>query len=111
MSQLDSNLASGGVLVQKPRSNVYTVMLALSLVALLVGIFFLWLELKAYNYEINGPVGSAVYETGEFKSLFCNGGTAAPTATAKINQDRGLSKKEIFFVAKTTRQKNDGLVV
>lgn len=30
-----------------------------------------------------------VYETGEFKSLFCNGGTAAPTATAKINQDRG----------------------
>lgn len=44
MSQPDSRLADGGVLVQKPKSNVYTVMLVLSLVFILIGCFFLWRE-------------------------------------------------------------------
>ena len=55
MSQLDLKSAKGGVLVHKPRSNVYTVMLVLALLAIIVGCVFLWLELQTYEGQIQPP--------------------------------------------------------
>ena len=55
MSQPGSRQVSGPV--QKPRSNVYTVLLILSLLAIGTGIGLLWAELAGYNYEIKGPTG------------------------------------------------------
>ena len=51
MSQPESKSASRGrgVQVQKPQSNVYTVMLLISLVALVVGCVLLYLECVAYG--------------------------------------------------------------
>jgi hypothetical protein len=41
-----------GVVVQKPKSDVYTTMLFLSLLAILLAILCLYLEMKAYNLDI-----------------------------------------------------------
>ncbi len=51
MSPLDSNNPQG-VVVQKPRSDVYTTLLFLSLIAILVAILCLWLEMRTYNMDI-----------------------------------------------------------
>ena len=40
---------SDDIIVQKPRSNVYTMMLILSFIALLVACLVLWLEIEAYG--------------------------------------------------------------
>lgn len=55
MSQLASKPSDGtrGVVVEKPRANIYTVLLSLSLVAVLVGCICLYLEMSAYNLEIS----------------------------------------------------------
>lgn len=61
MSQLDSTNAPGGIYEEKPRSNIYTAMLAVSLVALIFASAMLAMELKEYNFETkpNAPaVGS-----------------------------------------------------
>ena len=48
MSQLDSKSANPrGVVVQKPASNIYTVLLILALLALVVGCVLLYLEIQA----------------------------------------------------------------
>ena len=41
-----------GVIVEKPKANIYTVLLLLSLIAISVGCICLWLEMKEYNLEI-----------------------------------------------------------
>ncbi len=43
--------AKRGVVVEKPKANIYTVLLALSLAAVLVGCLCLYLEMSAYNFE------------------------------------------------------------
>ena len=40
-----------GVIVEKPKFNVYTMMLLLSLIAILIGCLCLYLEMKEYNFE------------------------------------------------------------
>ncbi len=40
-----------GVVVEKPKANIYTVLLSLSLVAILIGCLCLYLEMRAYNFE------------------------------------------------------------
>ena len=50
MSPLDSN--NPGVVVQKPKSDVYTTMLFLSLIAIIIACLCLWLEMRAYNMDI-----------------------------------------------------------
>jgi hypothetical protein len=45
-------VVSAGPVVRKPRSNVYTVMLVLSLLAILVGCLFLYLEIQYYDGKI-----------------------------------------------------------
>jgi hypothetical protein len=51
VSQPDSSLASAprGVLVQRPRATIYTVLLAIALVAILLGCLFLWMEINAFG--------------------------------------------------------------
>ena len=51
MSQPDLTTVSPprGVLVQKPKTSVYTVMLIIALVAVLVGCIFLYLEIRSYG--------------------------------------------------------------
>jgi hypothetical protein len=39
------------VVVQKPRANIYTAMLALSLAAIIIGCLCLIAELNAYNWD------------------------------------------------------------
>ncbi len=39
------------VVVQKPRANIYTVMLALALTAIIIGCICLSAELNAYNWD------------------------------------------------------------
>jgi len=43
--------------VQKPKADIYTVMLAIALVAILVACVCLFLEMKAYNYDIRAQEG------------------------------------------------------
>ncbi|MGD9722959.1 MAG: hypothetical protein AB7O59_21295 [Pirellulales bacterium] len=42
---------SRGVVVEKPKANIYTVLLALSLVAVFIGCIFLSLEMAAYDWQ------------------------------------------------------------
>jgi hypothetical protein len=49
----DAGESPRGVVVEKPKANIYTVLLALSLVAVLVGCLSLYLEMSAYNFEMN----------------------------------------------------------
>ncbi len=50
--------------VQKPKSNVYTMMLILSFLFLGGACLFLHLEMTAYNYELK-PGSAPVVATGE----------------------------------------------
>lgn len=51
MSPLDSNNPQG-VVVQKPRSDIYTTMLFLSFIAIVIACLCLWLEMRTYNMDI-----------------------------------------------------------
>ncbi len=51
MSQLDSGPVDPprGVIVQKPKTNIYTIMLLLSLIGMITACVFLYLELEEYG--------------------------------------------------------------
>ncbi len=53
---------------QKPRSNVYTVMLILSLIAIIVGCVLLWLEMAPYRKDSGWPWDVPVSSLPIFKS-------------------------------------------
>jgi hypothetical protein len=53
MSLPDSKASPRGVVVDKPRFNIYTMMLVLSFLALLIGCLCLYGEMAAYS----GPTG------------------------------------------------------
>jgi hypothetical protein len=55
VSPPDSTEAQPGTYVQKPKADVYTVMLVIALLAIIVAIVCLALELNAYNWELNAP--------------------------------------------------------
>ena len=44
--------SSRGVIVPKPKADIYTLLLALSLIAIIIGCIFLVLELGRYDYEV-----------------------------------------------------------
>lgn len=62
MSPLDSN--NPGVVVQKPKSDVYTTMLFLSFIAIIIACLCLWLEMRAYNMDIKATGVSRVERLG-----------------------------------------------
>jgi hypothetical protein len=43
--------ASEGIVLEKPRWNIYSTMLLVSLLSLLIGCFFLAAELKTYDWK------------------------------------------------------------
>lgn len=45
-----------GVVVEKPKANIYTVMLILALVAILIGCLALYGEMASYNFELKARV-------------------------------------------------------
>ena len=55
MSRLASKSAEApekrGVVVEKQKANIYTVLLILSFVAVLIGCLSLYLEMSAYSFE------------------------------------------------------------
>jgi hypothetical protein len=57
VSQAVSTDSPRGVYVQKPKADIYTVMLAIALVAILVACVCLFLEMRAYNYDIRAQEG------------------------------------------------------
>jgi hypothetical protein len=40
------------VVVEKPKANIYTVLLILSFIAIVIGCLCLYLEMQAYNFEV-----------------------------------------------------------
>jgi hypothetical protein len=55
VSPPESAEAGRGVYVEKPKSNIFTVMLLMSLVAILVAIVFLCLEMAQYGWDRKAP--------------------------------------------------------
>jgi len=49
-------VATRGVVVEKPKANIYTVLLILSLVALLIGCLCLYGELSVYEFKTKAAV-------------------------------------------------------
>ena len=60
MSLPDSTDPGRGVVVQKPRANIYTVLLGIALTAILMAILFLCLEMSRYNWDIKAAGAKAV---------------------------------------------------
>lgn len=60
MSLPDSTDPGRGVVVQKPKANIYTVLLGIALTAILMAILFLCLEMSRYNWDIKAAGASAV---------------------------------------------------
>lgn len=58
MSPLESAESGRGVYVEKPKSNIFTVMLLMSLLAILVAIVVLCLEMNSYEWDIKAPSGA-----------------------------------------------------
>jgi hypothetical protein len=56
VSPLDSTNPQG-VVVQKPKSDIYTTMLFLALIAIIIACLCLWLEMRSYNMDIKGTEG------------------------------------------------------
>lgn len=48
-----------GVYVEKPKTNIYTVLLALALLALIIACIFLLLEMNRYEFDRRAPSASA----------------------------------------------------
>jgi len=74
VSQPASNLDStGGVKLPKARSNVYTVMLALAMLALVASCILLALELNRYDWELNPNPQSRSIQPAESSSTLAAG--------------------------------------
>jgi len=64
VSPPESNPRPGGPPYRRPRADIYTVLLLLTLFALLIGILCLYFEMDAYNFEFKGgPTVSAQRST------------------------------------------------
>jgi hypothetical protein len=47
-----SDPSQKGVVVEKPKANIYTVLLVLSFIAIVIACLCLYLEMQAYNFEV-----------------------------------------------------------
>ena len=52
MSQLDSTNEPGGIYEERPRSNIYTAMLGVALVALIFATVMMSMELSEYGWDL-----------------------------------------------------------
>lgn len=60
MSLPDSTDPGRGVVVHKPKADIYTVLLGIALAAILMAITFLCLELSRYNWDVKANGAKAV---------------------------------------------------
>lgn len=60
MSQPDLTSPSRGVVVQRPKSDVYTVMLGIALTAIAIACLLLFLELRRYKGDIKATGAKSV---------------------------------------------------
>lgn len=60
MSQPDLTSPGRGVVVQRPKSDIYTVLLGIALTAILIACLLLFLELRRYNSDIKATGAKAV---------------------------------------------------
>ena len=77
MSPLDSTNPQG-VVVQKPKSDVYTAMLFLAFIAICIACLCLWLEMRSYNMDIKATEGRVT--SGAMLSVEQLGMPVAPVA-------------------------------
>ena len=56
---IDNNQTSSARQYRKPRANLYTVLLLLALIAILLAIWCLYAEMKAYEFEFKGATPAA----------------------------------------------------
>jgi hypothetical protein len=49
-----------GVVVQKPKADIYTALLGIALAAIMLAIICLWLELSRYKYDYKAAGATAV---------------------------------------------------
>ena len=82
MSLPDSTDPGRGLVVQKPKANVYTVLLGIALVAILMSILFLCLEMGRYDWNIKAAGQSASYYAPVPGASPANGLPAAETLLA-----------------------------
>ncbi|MHB1037037.1 MAG: hypothetical protein ACYC35_13995 [Pirellulales bacterium] len=72
---------------RKPKADVYTVMLLLSFLAILVGILFLYLEMKVYNFEVqlgSGRLASLDRPAATVAATLWGSGTDAPAISQPV---------------------------
>lgn len=60
MSLPDSTDPGRGVVVHKPKADVYTVLLGISLLSIVMAIIFLCMELSRYNWDVKANGAKAV---------------------------------------------------
>jgi hypothetical protein len=56
----DSTDPGRGVVVHKPKADIYTVLLGISLLSIVMAIIFLCMELSRYNWDIKASGAKAV---------------------------------------------------
>ena len=59
MSSQNSPDPGRGVVVQKPKADIYTALLGIALTAILLAIICLWLEMSRYKYDYKATGASA----------------------------------------------------
>ncbi len=72
---------------RKPKADVYTVMLLLSFLAILVGILFLYLEMKVYNFEVqlgSGRLMASLDRPAAAVATLWGSGTDAPAFSQPV---------------------------
>ena len=65
MASPNISLPQQGVVVQKPKSDVYTVMLIVSWLAIVISIIFLWVEMGRYNYDYQAAEAAVRTSAGQ----------------------------------------------
>jgi hypothetical protein len=75
VSTTNSTEEKGDVVYSKPRANVYTLLLVLSLLALIIGCIFLYMYMGTYEWKIKGGPSASLIRS----SVTTLAGTDAPT--------------------------------
>ncbi|MGA2031689.1 MAG: hypothetical protein ABSG68_05495 [Thermoguttaceae bacterium] len=66
MSTQSSSESRGGP-YRKPRPDVFTLMLVISLLAIILGIVFLYFEMKDYDFKLKGGPSALLAPAGSFQ--------------------------------------------
>jgi hypothetical protein len=94
VSRLDSTDKSRGVLVPKPKADIYTALLGIALAAILLGILCLCLEMNRYNWDVKPAVTMAAPKQGDTVSL---------VERAACKNERGVARLACAAIGRTDR--------